>query len=98
MNQDSGDHAGWLVHDVVVGALAGASAGLVIGLFALARVESWILGGVAVTACVIAGIALLRWERNHRAGVGIVTVLAWVVMIGSIGMIALIVTALRNFT
>ena len=96
--QGSGDHAGWLVHDVVVGAVAGAAAGFVIGLFALARVDSWLLAGVAVAAFVIAAIALLLWERNHRDGAGPVTSATWVVMVLSIGVIALIISALRNFT
>ena len=95
---DSGDHPGWLVHDVVVGALAGAGAGFVIGLFALARVDSWLLAGVAITAFVVAAIALLRWERNHREGAGPVTILTWVVMVLSIGVIVLIINALRSFT
>jgi len=95
---DSGDHAGWLAHDIVVGAIAGAAAGFVIGLFALARVDSWLLAGVAVAALVVAAIGLLRWERNSRRGPGPVTILTWVVMVVSIGVIALIITALRNFT
>ena len=95
---DSGDHAGWLVHDVVIGAVAGAAAGLVIGLFALARVDSWLVAGVTIAGFVAATIALLRWERNSRRGAGPVTILAWVVMVLSIGVIALLISALRNFT
>ena len=95
---DSGDHGGWLAHDVVVGALAGAAAGFVIGLFALARVDSWLLAGVVVASFAVAGIAVLRWERNTRKGPGPVTILTWIVMILSIGMIALIINAIRNFT
>lgn len=95
---DSGDHVGWLAHDIVVGAIAGASVGLVIGLFALARADSWLLAGAAIAAFVVATIALLRWERNNREGPGPVTILTWVAMVVSIGFIALIISALRNFT
>jgi hypothetical protein len=95
---DSGDNPGWLIHDVVVGALAGGAAGMVIGLFALARVDNRWLAGIAVVAIISTVFGLLRWERNRRRGAGPITVLTWVVMVLSIGFIALIVSALRNFT
>jgi hypothetical protein len=95
---NSGDSTGWLVHDVVVGALAGASAGVVVGLFALARVDRAILAGVAVVAFVVAVIALLRWERHHRRGAGPVTILAWIFMVLCLAFIALVINAIRTFT
>lgn len=95
---DSGDNTGWLVHDLFIGALAGGSAGAVVGLFALARADSAVLAIAAVVSFAIAAIALLRWERHHRTGAGAVTVLTWVVMVLSLAFIALVVNAIRTFT
>jgi len=95
---DSGENPGWLIHDLVIGVLAGGAAGMVIGLFALARVDNRWLAGIAVVVIISTVFGLLRWERNRRRGAGPITVLTWVVMVLSIGFIALLVSALRNFT
>jgi hypothetical protein len=94
----SGNDAGWLIHDIVVGALGGGAAGIVIGLFALARVDRPWLAVIAIGAAISAVFGVLRWERNRRRGAGPITVFAWLVMVLSIAFIALVISAVRNFT
>ena len=97
-SRDSSDRPGWLVHDVVVGAISGAAAGLVIGLFALSRIDSPLLAGTIIAATVGIAVGLLRWERHRRTGAGAVTVLTWVIMVASIAFLALLIHAIRTFT
>lgn len=67
-DSDSGDHGGWLAHDVLIGSLAGAAVGLVAGLLVLSRLDSEIAFWLAVGISIVIGIAVLRWERNRRKG------------------------------
>ncbi len=95
---NSGSQRRWLVHDLVVGAFAGAAIGTVSGLLVLARFDNKAAFAVTVIAPVMITVAALRWERRRRHAVGPVTVLAWVAMSVSLGFMALLVTALRRFT
>ncbi|MCP4968914.1 MAG: hypothetical protein GY926_27260 [bacterium] len=97
-DRDSGDHGGWLVHDVLIGSLAGSSVGLVVGLMVLPRLDSEIGSWLAVGGLALVAIVALRWERNRRRGIGPVTVMTWIATAISLLLVALLVTALRSFT
>jgi uncharacterized membrane protein YidH (DUF202 family) len=102
-SEDKSVHAGWLAHDLVVGALGGAVVGFVLTWFRYAvglNVDHWLIQPMAAIAGAILGIGTLRWERRRRGGrrrPGPATVAVWALALLAVAFIALVVHALSQF-
>jgi predicted PurR-regulated permease PerM len=91
---------GWKVHDLVVGLLAGAAGGFVLGLFATRLIDSIVVPFAAASVGAVAGWGLLRWDRPRRVGrspFGPITAAAWVVLVLGVGFVALLFDAISDF-
>lgn len=91
----------WMVHDVIIGLLAGAGVGSILGVFAAVRVSDnniiTLVG--AIVGAVIGVILLMRSHQKHpdrflTAGV----IVSWILLVGSAFFIAALVLAIANFT
>jgi hypothetical protein len=89
----------WLVHDVIIGLLAGTGVGSIAGLFVAARVSDnnlFTLGGAIIGA--ILGILLLvrSHQRQGRFFTPAVFTM-WFLLVASTLFIAALISAIANF-
>jgi hypothetical protein len=95
---DTDHDMGWRVHDVVVGLLAGTGAGLVVGVFLVARVmDSLAVMVVSVGIGAAIGITLLVRLGQGRPGITAPRVVAWVVLLLTTSFMYLLIDAIRDF-
>lgn len=90
----------WLVHDVIIGSLAGIGVGSLVGLFVSARwVDSNLvpLAGALVGA-VVGVVALLRSHRRRDRFVTTSVVLSWLLLVASGALLAALASAIATFT
>ena len=88
----------WMVHDIVVGLLAGFGTGVVAGLFATRISDSNVVvaigGGLGA---ILGGFALVRSRRQPGGFVNAIVVIAWVLLVGSTLFLTALVVAIANF-
>lgn len=91
----------WMVHDVIIGLLAGAGVGSILGVFLAVRVSDnnliTLVG--AVIGAIVGVILLMRSHQKHpdrfmTPGV----IVAWILLILSAFFIASLIFAIANFT
>jgi hypothetical protein len=89
----------FLVHDVIIGLLAGAGVGSVIGVFIAVR---WFDNNLVTLAGALVGAALgvmllLRSHQRHDRFLTPAVVLSWVLLVASGAFIAALVFAIATF-
>jgi FtsH-binding integral membrane protein len=99
MRNDLSNSTGWLIHDFVVGPVAGGLGGLILGLIVMARTsDTWSIGATVIAVCLVITVLALRFERNRRPHAGWITFMVWVILIASVLFLTLLIDALRDFT
>lgn len=99
MTVDTDHEMGWRIHDIVMGLLAGTGAGLVVGVFLVARVMDHIavmVVSIGIGAAI--GITLLVRLGEGRPGITAPRVVAWVVLLLTTSFMYLLIDAIRDFT
>jgi hypothetical protein len=95
---DADHDMGWRVHDIVVGLLAGTGAGLVVGVFLVARVmDSLAVMVVSVGIGAAIGITLLVRLGQGRSGITAPRIVAWVILLLTASFMYLLIDAIRDF-
>lgn len=89
----------WLLHDVLLGILAGAGAGGILGLIAAVRISdsNLITLAGAILGAIIAVYALLRSHRSGDRFLTPTTIVSWVVLAGAATFIGSLANAIVNF-
>ncbi len=89
----------WVIHDIVIGLLAGAGVGSIVGVIIAVRVsDNSII--TLIGAILGAFVGLYALMRTHRSGERFLTatvVIVWILLVLSAGFIALLVNAIVNF-
>ena len=98
MTVEADHEMGWRVHDIVTGLLAGTGAGLVVGVFLVARVmDNIAVMVVSVGIGAAIGIALLVRLGQGRRGLTPARVVAWVILLLTASFMYLLIEAIRAF-
>lgn len=89
----------WLIHDSIIGLLAGGGVGSLVAVFMSVRwFDSNLLTLVgAVTGAVVGMTALLRSHRRSKRFLTTSVVVSWVLLLGSGAFIAGLANAIANF-
>jgi hypothetical protein len=94
----TGSRVSWLVHDLVVGVLAGGFVGFVTWIMLVARfIGSPVVGSLFLALGAAAGIVVLRRERRSRDGIGGYTIGLWGALVFAIVWFGTLIWALSNF-
>lgn len=89
----------WLVHDMIIGLLAGAGVGSIAGLFVAARVSDnnlFTLGG-AIAGAMLGILLLIRSHQRHGRFFTPAVFVMWFLLVGSALFIAALISAIANF-
>lgn len=97
-NTGSGNRR-WLAHDVIIGLLAGAGVGAIVGLFISVRVLDnnipTLIGAVVGAAF---GVWALIRSHDRRSGfLNATVVVAWIALVGSALFIGALIVAIATF-
>lgn len=89
----------WLIHDMIIGLLAGAGVGSVVGVFISVR---WFDNNLPTLAGALLGAAvgvmlLLRSHQRHDKFLTVTVVLSWVLLVASGSFIAALAFAIATF-
>ena len=91
---------GWLIHDIVMGGLSGALVGLVVGLFAMARISDSIVF-IAAGAAIGATLGVYGLIQSHRKSERFLTlgvVSAWVLFVLALIFLVGLILAISQLT
>jgi xanthine/uracil permease len=89
----------WLIHDVIIGLLAGAGVGSVAGLFLTANFSDnnlYTLGG-AIMGAIVGIFMLVRSHQRHDRFLTPAVFVMWFLLVGSTLFIAALISAIANF-
>ncbi len=92
---------GWMVHDVIIGLLAGAGVGSILGLFLAVRVSdnNMITLIAAIVGAIIGVILLMRSHQKHpEKFLTAAVIVSWILLLLSAFFIAALVLAIASFT
>ncbi len=89
----------WMIHDVIIGLLAGAGVGSLIGVFISVR---WFDNNLVTVASTLVGIvvgviALLRSHQRHGRFLTTTVIVSWVLVVASGSLITALALAIANF-
>jgi hypothetical protein len=89
----------FLIHDIVIGLLAGAGVGTIVGLLIAVRVsDNNIITLVGALVGAATGIYMLMW--SHRRNEGFITatvVITWILLVASAAWLILLAYAIATF-
>ena len=89
----------WMIHDAIIGLLAGAGVGSLVGVFISVRWfdNNLITLASALVGTVVGVIALLRSHQRHARFLTTTVVVSWVLVVASGSLIAALALAIANF-
>jgi F0F1-type ATP synthase assembly protein I len=89
----------WLVHDMIIGLLAGTGVGSIAGLFVAARISDnnlFTLAG-AIIGAILGILVLVRSHQRHDRFFTPVVFVMWFLLVASALFIAALISAIANF-